>query len=122
MGSTSFGEREPLLSPKTDETIEILSIRQALLKKAQKVAQRNIGLLLIVAAQAFFAVVDAAVKILQSVDPPVTTFPVRLKPHYQLSRNALIFLQALDYSNDNHLYRLHDIHVHTLSQLDTPCF
>jgi hypothetical protein len=92
MGPTSFsyphdvpniGEREPLLSQHTGGAVENLSIRQALLSDAWEIAQRNTGLLLIVAAQAFFSVVDAIVKILHNVDPPMTTMQVRLKFQYQ---------------------------------------
>ena len=35
--------------------------------------KRNTGLLLFVAAQAFYAMMDTAVKVLHGVDPPVTT-------------------------------------------------
>ena len=92
MDSTSFsfprndlnvGEREPLLSQNTGEDVKTLSRLDALLSDAREVAERNTGLLLVVAAQAFFCVVDAAVKVLQKVDPPVTTMQVRLKSQYQ---------------------------------------
>jgi len=92
MGPTSFsyphdvpniGEREPLLLQRTGGAVENSSILQALLTDAREVAKRNTGLLLILAAQAFFSVADAIVKILQNVDPPVTTMQVRLKSQYQ---------------------------------------
>ena len=92
MGPTSFsyphdvpniGEREPLLSQHTGGAVEKSSMLQALLTDAREIAERNTGLLLILAAQAFFSVVDAIVKILQHVDPPVTTMQVRLKSQYQ---------------------------------------
>lgn len=75
-------EREPLLPQNTVENIKKLSRLDIVLSGAREVAQRNTGLLLIVAAQAFFSVVDAIVKILQKVDPPVTTMEVRLRSQY----------------------------------------
>ena len=92
MDSTSFsfprnvpnvGEREPLLSQNTRGDVKKLSRLNTLLTDAREVAQRNTGLLLILAAQAFLTIVDAFVKILQKVDPPVTTMQVRLKSQYQ---------------------------------------
>jgi len=91
VASTSFNyphdvpnvaEREPLLPPNTGKTLNKLFTLQleALLSDAQEIAQRNTGLLLILVAQGFFAVVDAIVKILQSVDPPVTSLQVCLNP------------------------------------------
>ena len=74
------GEREPLLAQNTGEVIEQLSGLQVFLKGAREVAERNTGLLLIVASAAFFAMMEAAVKILLKVEPPVTTFQVRFKP------------------------------------------
>ena len=88
MGSTSFGFPRDILnvgdlSQNTGEDVKNLSRLDALLSDAREVAQRNTGLLLIVAAQAFFAVADATVKILRKVDPPVTTMQVRLNSQYQ---------------------------------------
>ena len=77
------GEREPLLAQNTGEGIEKLSGLQIFLKGFREVAERNIGLLLILASAAFFAMMEAAVKFLQKVEPPVTTFQVRFKPQYQ---------------------------------------
>jgi hypothetical protein len=74
------GEREPLLAQNTGEVIEKLSRLQVFLKGAREVAERNTGLLIIVASAAFFAMMEAAVKFLQKVEPPVTTFQVRFKP------------------------------------------
>jgi hypothetical protein len=74
------GERELLLAQNTGEVIEKLSRLQVFLKGAREVAGRNTGLLLIVASEAFFAMMEAAAKILQKVEPPVTTFQVRFKP------------------------------------------
>lgn len=37
------------------------------------VVQRNTGLLLFVASQAFYSMMDTAVKVLHGIDPPVTT-------------------------------------------------
>jgi hypothetical protein len=73
------GEREPLLASNTREGIENLSRLQFFLKSAREVADRNTGLLLIVASEAFFATMEAAAKILQKVEPPVTTFQVTFK-------------------------------------------
>ena len=89
-GSTGFryppdilnaDERE-LLAHKTgedSEEVKKLSGLQIFANDAREVAQRNNGLLLIVAGEAFFAVTDAIVKTLQKVDPPVTTLQVRFK-------------------------------------------
>jgi hypothetical protein len=74
------GEREPLLAQNTGEVLEKLSGLQVFRKGAWEVAERNTGLLLIVASEAFFAMMEAAAKILQKVEPPVTTFQVRFKP------------------------------------------
>jgi hypothetical protein len=75
-GIPNAGEREPLLAQNTGEGIEQLSGLQVLLKGAWEVGERNTGLLLIMAGDAFFAVMDAAAKILQKVEPPVSTFQV----------------------------------------------
>jgi len=72
---------EPLLAQNTGEVIEHLSRLQVFLKGAREVAERNTGLLLVVSSQAFFSAIDAAAKILQKVEPPVTTFQVRFQPH-----------------------------------------
>ena len=117
----SVAEREPLLSQNTRETVNKLFTLQGLLSDAGEIAQRNTGLLLIMVAQGFFAVVDAIVKILQSIDPPVTTLQVRLNPILAVSQCS-DFPQAHGCSNDNYLYRVHDIHVRTLLHIDTPCF
>jgi hypothetical protein len=79
-GIPNAGERDPLLVQNTGEGIEQLSGLQVLLKGAREVGERNTGLLLIVASAAFFAMMEAAVKFLQKVEPPVTTFQVRFKP------------------------------------------
>ena len=73
------GERAPLLAQNTAEVIEKLPRLQIFLKGAREVAERNTGLLLIVASEAFFAAMEAAAKILQKVEPPVTPFHVRFK-------------------------------------------
>ncbi|KIM44307.1 hypothetical protein M413DRAFT_443317 [Hebeloma cylindrosporum] len=72
------GERDPLLAQNTGKDIEKLSRVQVSLKVAREVAERNTGLLLIVASEAFFAVMEAAAKILQKVEPPVTTFQLMI--------------------------------------------
>ena len=58
-----------------------MSRLDALLSDAREVVQRNTGLLLIVASQAFFSVIGAIVKILHKVDP---LMQVPLKFQYQL--------------------------------------
>jgi len=70
-------ERE-LLAPKTSEDVKKVSRLQIFWNDAREVAQRNNGLLLVMAGEALFAVTDAIVKTLQNVDPPVTTLQVRL--------------------------------------------
>ena len=70
-------ERE-LLAPKTGENVKKLSRLHVFWNDAREVAQRNNGLLLVVAGEGLFAVTDAIVKTLQKVDPPVTTLQVRL--------------------------------------------
>ena len=45
---------------------------------ARELVKRNVGLLLILAAQAFFSLMNAFVKKLQAIDPPVSTFEVRI--------------------------------------------
>ena len=70
----SVDEREPLLP---QNTVKRLSRLPQLLNDAREVAQRNTGLLLIVAGEAFFAIADAIVQSLQKVDPPVTALQVR---------------------------------------------
>jgi hypothetical protein len=73
-------EREPLLP--LQNAVKRLS-RLELLNEAREVAQKNTGLLLIVAGEAFFAIADAIVQTLQKVDPPVTTLQVRLKSKWR---------------------------------------
>jgi hypothetical protein len=70
-------ERE-LMVHKTAEDVKKLSRLQVFWKDAREVAQRNDGLLLVVAGEALFAVTDVIVKTLQKVDPPVTTLQVRV--------------------------------------------
>jgi hypothetical protein len=72
---------EPLLAQNTGEVIEHLSRLQIFLKGAREVAESNTGLLLVVSAQAFLSAIDAAAKILEKVEPPVTTFQVRFQTH-----------------------------------------
>ena len=48
------------------------------LTSAKDVVQRNTGLLLFVASQAFLAFMNVAVKILNTIDPPVTALEVCL--------------------------------------------
>ena len=70
-------EREPL-TPKTGENVKKLSRLHVFWNDTREVAQRNNGLLLVMAGEGLFAVTDAIVKTLQKVDPPVTTLQVRL--------------------------------------------
>ena len=109
------GEREPLLAQNTDENVKNLSRLQIFRKGAREVADRNTGLLLVVASEAFFASMEAAAKILQKVEPPVTIFQVRLKSQYlPLVQCSNFVTQAHDHSDDSYLHRLYDIHVRTL--------
>jgi len=75
----SAGERELLLARNTDENIEKLSRLQIFLEATREVGQRNTGLLLIVASEVFFAAMEAAAKVLEKVEPPVTIFQVPFK-------------------------------------------
>jgi hypothetical protein len=71
-------DEQDLLAPKTGEDVKRLSRPQVFWNDAREVAQRNNGLLLVVAGEALFAATDAIVKTLQKIDPPVTTLQVRL--------------------------------------------
>ena len=73
----NVGERELLLPQNTSEGVKRL-FKLQVLNDAREVAQRNTGLLLIVAGEAFFAISDAIVQTLQNVDPPVTSLQVCL--------------------------------------------
>jgi len=75
------GEREPLLVQNTGRDIEKLSTRQVFVNHSWEVAQSNTGILLVVASEVFFAVMEATAKILQGLDPRVTAFQVRLNPN-----------------------------------------
>jgi len=46
------------------------------LASVNDVVQRNTGLLLVVASQVFFSLMNAAVKMLNSIDPPITALEV----------------------------------------------
>ena len=56
------------------------------LASANDVVQRNTGLLFVLASQAFFALMNVAVKILNSIDPPITALEVCFSPHSVLFR------------------------------------
>lgn len=74
----------------------------------KKVVANNVGLLLVVGSELFFAFMHLAVKILNSIDPPVTTFEVR--------DALLVFWVLLNWkladfcSNGNHIYRVGRLH------------
>ncbi len=59
----------------SDEIIQEPHV-QKLTKQIQDGFKRNTGLLLITASQAFFALMNVAVKKLNSLDPPVSTMQV----------------------------------------------
>jgi hypothetical protein len=46
------------------------------LASAKDVVRSNIGLLLVIASQAFFTLTNVAVKILDNIDPPISTLEV----------------------------------------------
>ena len=72
-------DEQELLAPKTaGEHVKRLSRLQVFWNDAREVAQRNNGLLLVVAGEGLFAMTDGIVKTLQKIDPPVTTLQVRL--------------------------------------------
>jgi hypothetical protein len=52
------------------------------LASAKDVVQRNIGLLLFIASQAFLAFMYLAVKILNTIDPPITALEVCLLSYF----------------------------------------
>ena len=52
------------------------------LASAKDVVQRNTGLLLFVASQAFITFMDLTVKILNTIDPPVTALEVCLLSYF----------------------------------------
>ena len=55
---------------------------------ARAFVKRNTGLLLILAAQAFFSLMNVAVKKLHDIEPPVSTFEVRLSSYsFRLQTN-----------------------------------
>ena len=61
-----------------DEGRGISSQIHSWLASAKDVLQRNIGLLLFVTSQAFLAFMNLAVKILNTIDPPITALEVCL--------------------------------------------
>ena len=94
------GERQPLLAQNTGEDNERLQI---FLKGTREVAERNTGLLLIMASEAFAATMDAAAKILQEVEPPVSTFQVCLKFPEPMQRSDFA-TKAHYHWDDNYLH------------------
>lgn len=54
-----------------------LSRWHATLRKAKATVKNNIGLLLVAGSQAFFSMMNVAVKKLNTIDPPVSTLQVR---------------------------------------------
>ena len=65
-------------SPIVEEGGSIPSRIHSWLASAKEVVQRNTGLLLFIASQAFFSFMNIAVKILNTIDPPVTALEVCL--------------------------------------------
>ena len=55
------------------------------LASAKNVTQRNTGLLLFIASQVFVTLMNFAVKILNTIDPPVTALEVCLLSYFQNS-------------------------------------
>jgi len=105
-----------------DSDIQKLSRLQVFWNDTRGVAQRNNGLLLVVAGEAFFAMTDAMVKTLQKVDPPVAALQVRLQSKLPAVPIVLTYAtQAYGHSNVNHIRRLYDTHVRLLSTITAPC-
>jgi hypothetical protein len=75
---------EPLLVPGPDSPSPIYRWGQLLqgsvMSPALETFDRNTGLLLVAASQAFFSLMNVAVKILDSVDPPMPTLQVCTLP------------------------------------------
>lgn len=69
----------PLVSGHVEEHRKCITSRPRF-PAAREFVKRNVGLLLILAAQGFFTLMNAAVKKLQGIDPPVSTFEVRISP------------------------------------------
>ena len=111
-------DEQALLADKTDDGIEKLSRLQVFWNDTLEVAQRNEGLLLVAAGEAFFAMTDAIVKTLQKVDPPVATLQVRLQSKLPAVPIVQTYAtQAHGHSNVNHIHRLYDTHVRLLSTI-----
>ena len=69
----------PLVSGDVEEHQNSTTTRPRSLA-AREFVKRNTGLLLILAAHGFFSLMNATVKKLQAIDPPVLTFEVRISP------------------------------------------
>jgi len=81
---------------KHQETGRLTSRKMGYLSSVLKSFQENSGLLYVVASQAFFSMMDTAVKKLHRIDPPVTTLQVRLKLLYTFQ---VLTLHCPDYSS-----------------------
>ena len=73
-----LNESTPLISRVLrDDSDGQESWNQIAARKTREIVKRNTGLLLIAVAQSFFSSMNVAVKILNSLDPPVSTMQVR---------------------------------------------
>ncbi|KAJ3516602.1 hypothetical protein NLJ89_g1022 [Agrocybe chaxingu] len=70
-GHVNFRDDEDY--PDADIAEQKLSRTQGTFEGVREVARRNTGLLLVVGSQAFFSMMNTAVKVLHGVDPPITT-------------------------------------------------
>jgi len=76
-----LNESTPLISrvlrDDPDDIVLQESWNQRAARKTREIVKKNTGLLLIAVAQSFFSSMNVAVKILNSLDPPVSTMQVR---------------------------------------------
>ncbi|KIM44305.1 hypothetical protein M413DRAFT_378817 [Hebeloma cylindrosporum] len=97
MESTGFGFPRSCNVPNVDELEPLLPQHRwtgpdvKLLNDVRELAQRNTGLLFIVAGEAFFAIADAIVQTLQKVDPPLTTLQL------MVIRMTIIYIGCMIY-------------------------
>ena len=89
----------PLVSGDAEELGKSTGSPHSSYTAAQGFVKRNTGLLLILAAQAFFSLMNVAVKKLHDIDPPVSTFQVRLPLYtvftYKLTWSQLILVRMV---------------------------
>ena len=71
-------EEHDTSSVSVEEEGSIPSRIQSWLASAKEIVQRNTGLLLFIASQAFLTFMNLAVKILNTIDPPITALEVCL--------------------------------------------